>query len=276
MVRRLIAVAAGVGVMLVGTLGQAQTSGGSFGSQGQFIISADRLFPVLGYSRASSTEPQTPPAGVTKVTDTEDSSSLGFFWGGTPAFTGVVGIAGANVASIPVTNFYTVPRLGFDYAILPNVTVGGDLILFFTLGGSTSHEVYNNGGGTQTTTTNEPTNTTFGIAPRGGYIMHLSDLFSVWLRGGFSFYTLTWKESSTVANTTTTFSANYNQFALDLDPQLVITPFPHFGFTVGLTGDIPLAGGHSFTANTGGTTSSVSAGSSLMFVGLTSGLVGWF
>ena len=275
MVRRLTAVAAGVGVMLVGSLAHAQSSGESFGSQGQFIISADRLMPVLGYSRASSTEPQTPPAGVTKVTDSEDSSSLGFFWGGTPGFNGVVGIPGAP-ASIPITNFYTVPRLGFDYTIIPNVTIGGDLILFFTLGGSASHEVFNNGGGTSTTTTNEPTNTTFGIAPRGGYILHLSDLFSLWLRGGFSFYTLTWKQSSTVGTTTTTLSANYNQFALDLDPQLVITPFPHFGFTVGLTGDIPLAGGHSFTSNTGGTTSSISAGSSLMFIGLTGGLVGWF
>ena len=277
MVRRLTAVAAGVGVMRVGSLAHAQSSGGSFGSQGQFIISADRLMPVLGYSRASSTEPQTPPAGETKVTDTEDSSSLGFFWGGTPAFNGAVpgGIPGAP-GSIPVTNFYTVPRVGFDYVLLPNITVGGDLILFFTLGGSNSNEVYNNGGGTTTTTHNEPTNTTFGIAPRAGYIMHLSDLFSLWLRGGFSFYTLTWKQQFTVMTTTTTISANYNQFALDLDPQLVITPFPHFGFTVGLTGDIPLAGGHSFTTNTAGTTSSISAGSSLMFIGVTSGLVGWF
>jgi hypothetical protein len=274
MVRRLMAVAAGVGVMLTGALAHAQSKS-NFGDPGEFIFSADRLMPVLGYSHASITETN-PPAGATKVVETENSSSLGFFWGGTPGFTDVPTVDGAPAAGIPVTNFYTTPRLGFDYTIIPNVTVGGDVILFFTLGGNGSVEQYNNGGGTTTTTNPSPTSTLFGIAPRGGYILHLTDLFSVWLRGGVSFYTLTWKESATVGNTTTTFSANYNQFALDLDPQLVITPIPHFGFTVGLTGDLPIAGGHSYTRDAGGTTSSVSAGSSLMFLGLTSGLVGWF
>jgi hypothetical protein len=274
MVRRLTAVAAGAGVMLVGSLAHAQSKS-NFGDQGEFIFSADRLMPVLGYSHASITATN-PPAGASKVVSTEDSSSLGFFWGGTPGFTDVPTVNGAPAAGIPVTNFYTVPRLGFDYTILPNVTVGGDLILFFTLGGTRSTEQYNNGGGTVTTTNSEPTSTIFGIAPRGGYIIHLNELFAVWLRGGFSYYTLTWKESATVGNTTTTFSANYDQFALDLDPQLVITPLPHFGFTVGVTGDIPLAGGHSYTANAAGTTSSVSAGSSLLFIGMTGGLVGWF
>jgi hypothetical protein len=269
MVRRLIAVAAGVGVMLVGTLAQAQTSGGSFGSQGQFIISADRLFPVLGYSHGSVNEPGQLGPGITKISDSEDQSSLGFFWGATPAFTGV-----GNGETVP--NVYTVPRLGFDYTILPNVTVGGDLVLFFTLGGSGSSETFLNDGSTQTTTGSQPKTTIFGIAPRGGYILHLTDLLSLWLRGGFSYYTATTKATTTNNNETTNNSFNFNQLALDIDPQLVITPVPHFGFTVGVTGDIPITGGISETQSGQGGSSSVSAHASLLFVGVTGGLVGWF
>jgi len=273
MIRRLAAVAAGVGVMLGGSLAHAQSKS-TFGDQGEFIFSADRLLPVLGWSHVTLTEVN-PPMNINKIVETTNSSSLGFFWGGTPAFTdpahGVVGFP-----NVPVPNFYTTPRLGFDYTILPNITVGGDLILFFTLGGSASSEQYNNAGGTVTTTASAPTSTIFGIAPRGGYILHLNQLLAIWLRGGFSFYTLTEKQSATVGTTTTTYSASYHQPAIDLDPQLVITPLPHFGFTAGLTGDLPFAGGHSYTTNTGGTTSTVSAASSLTFLGVTAGVLGWF
>ncbi|HEY1697152.1 MAG TPA: hypothetical protein VGG39_33560 [Polyangiaceae bacterium] len=278
MMRRLSAVAAGLAVLSVASVASAQRAAGSFGDQGQFILSADRLFPLLGYSHASETEPN-PPAGASKATDSESYSNLGFFYGSTPAFTDrpTVNGAGAIVpGGIQVTNFYTVPRVGFDYTIIPNLTIGGDLILFFTLGGTTSHEVDNNAGGTQTTTASEPTNLTFGIAPRVGYILHFSELFSLWLRGGLSFYTETWKQSSTVANQAASFSANYDQLALDLEPQLVITPIQHVGFTAALDADIPLTGGHSYTENIGGTSSSVSAASNIFFIGGTVGMLVWF
>jgi hypothetical protein len=268
MVRRLTAVAAGVGVMLVGSLAHAQAKG-NFGDQGEFIFSADRLLPVLGYSKLSEDQPTGLPPGVTKITNSESSSGLGFFWGGTPGYS-----IGTLNGTLP--NVFTIPRLGFDYTIIPNVTIGGDIAVFFTLGGSQSTETTNNGGGTQTTSTSEPKTTIFGIAPRGGYILHVNDLLAVWLRGGVSYYTATLKQSQTNNNTTTTTSINVDQFALDLDPQLVITPLPHFGFTVGLTGDIPLTGGNSTKVSTNTTSQSASAGSSLLYVGMTGGLLGWF
>jgi hypothetical protein len=83
-------------------------------------------------------------------------------------------------------------------------------------------------------------------------------------------------KSTDPGGTGATDSVNYNQFALDLDPQLVITPLPHFGFTAGVTGDIPIAGGHAETHTDGGGSTSASASSSLLFVGVTGGLVGWF
>jgi hypothetical protein len=270
MVRRRMAVAAGVGAMLAGPVAHAQSKA-TFGDKGEYIVSADRFLPVLGYSRISQDEPGPLASGVTKVSNSESSSSLGFFWGGTPGYTTTVG---GTEATLP--NPYTVPRLGVDYTVLPNVTVGGDLMLFFTLGGNQSQETDNNGGGKSTTSVSEPKSTLFGMAPRGGYILHLTDLFSLWLRGGFSFYTETVQQTVSNNSVQTTNRVNSDQLALDLDPQLVITPVAHFGFTAGLTADLPLTGGHSLTTNTPTTSNSASASSSLLFVGLTCGLVGWF
>ena len=272
MVRRLTAVAAGLGVMLVGALAHAQTDGGSFGNQGEFIFSANRLFPVIGYSRESQDQAGQLPPGVNKISNSEDSSGIGFFWGGSPGYS--VDLGNGSAATLP--NVFTVPRLGFDYTIIPNVTIGGDIVAFFTLGGSQSSEVDNNSGGKQTTSVSEPKSTIFGIAPRGGYILRLTDMFALWLRGGVSFYTASVKQTVDANNNQVTTSVNFNQFALDLDPQLVITPIPHFGFTAGLTADIPIAGGHSVSVDQPNSSTSVSAGSSLMFIGVTGGIIGWF
>jgi hypothetical protein len=272
MVRRWVAVATGVAGMLIGSVAHAQSKA-TFGDKGEFIFSADRLAPVLGYSRISQDEPGPLAAGITKVSNSESSSSLGFFWGGSPGYVTAVGGTGATLP-----NVYTVPRLGFDYTVVPNVTVGGDMVLFFTLGGNQSQETENNGGGKVTTSVSEPKSTIFGLAPRGGYVMHFTDLFSLWLRGGFSFYTATVQQTvSSNTGVQTTSRVNIDQLALDLDPQVVITPIPHFGFTAGLTADLPLTGGHSVTVSTAGASPpSSSASSSLLFIGMTGGLIGWF
>ncbi|HEY3818873.1 MAG TPA: hypothetical protein VGL81_16995 [Polyangiaceae bacterium] len=270
MVRRLTAIAAGVGVMLVGSLAHAQ-SRSTFGDPGEFIFSADRLFPVLGYSNESTTQAGQLPTGISKISTSESSSSLGFFWGGSPGY--VVPLGGNN-ATLP--NLFTVPRLGFDYTIIPNLTVGGDVVLFFTLGGTQSTETDNNAGGKQTVSTNEPKSTIFGLAPRVGYVLHLTDLFHVWLRGGLSVYLAGVKQTVENNNVQVTTSFDAHQWAIDLDPQFVITPVPHFGFTAGLTADIPFGGGYSVNVNQPNSTTSVSAGQSLVFVGMTAGLVGWF
>jgi hypothetical protein len=278
MVRRLTAIAAGVGAMLVGSVAHAQMKS-AFGDKGEYIFSADRLLPTLGYSRVSQDETGPLGPGITKVTDSESSSSLGLFWGGSPGYVTAVGgpaVGNTAVGGSSLPNVYTVPRLGFDYTILPNVTVGGDMVLFFTLGGTQSQETDNNAGGKATMSVSAPKSTIFGMAPRGGYILRFTNLVSLWLRGGFSFYTATVRQTVSNDNVQTTTSANVDQLALDLDPQLVITPIPHFGFTSGLTADLPLTGGHSLTTTTPNTSASASASSSLLFVGITCGVIGWF
>jgi hypothetical protein len=269
MMRKVTAVAASIGVFLAAPLVHAQGRE-DFGRQGQFILSADRLVPLLSFTRTSQDQLPAPfgnpPPLTNKVTSTYSQTSISLLWGGTS--NGSLGSA--------IDTFYTVPRLGFDYVIVPNVTIGGNIIVFFTLGGSTGSETTFNNGTTMTTSNDNPSALIFGVAPRGGYILELSNLFSLWLRGGVSYYVANSKTTQGTGNGQTTLSNSVNQFAIDLDPQLVITPVPHFGITAGLTADIPIAGGRSAQLDRNGGSTSASAFSSILYIGVTAGLMGWF
>jgi hypothetical protein len=256
MMRSLTALGAMLGVLLATPLASAQGKG-SFGQQGDFILSADRLLPLFSFTSVSQVAPGAPGPGVSKVTNTDAQTALSFFQGGTP----------------PLQTFFTFPRVGLDYVLIPNVTIGGDLLFYTTLGGHHTTETDLTNGSSTTDTTASGSMLTFGIAPRGGYILPLSELFSLWLRGGLFFYTSSVKTPEGAAGTMT---ESTNQFGIDLDPQLVFTPIPHFGITGGLTADIPIAGGHSITHETPNASTTDSAGSSIFFFGVTAGLIGWF
>jgi hypothetical protein len=252
-------VAASVGVLLTSSLAHAQART-TFGERGQIIISADRLFPLLSFTHVSQDQ-FVPPVGDNKQVANYSESAISLLWGSSGP---------QDNSATPQTSFFTVPRVGFDYVIVPNVTIGGDLVVFFTLGGNTSTDSTTNGGVTTTNSVGTPSSLVFGFAPRGGYILRLTDLFSLWLRGGFSYYVASSK-TNVGADTVTTST---NQFALDLDPQFVVTPIPHLGVTLGVTADLPIAGGHSTDDGASGV--SVSKSSSVLFFGLTAGLLGYF
>ena len=186
--------------------------------------------------------------------------------------------AGGGIPALtPVPNVYTVPRIGFDYVVAPNITVGGDLVIYFTLGGNGSTETQFSNGNTQTNSMSQP-ELASRLRPRTeGGLHHAPDRRAQpRLRGGFSYYTATSKFTTTTAGTTSTTSDNFDQLGLDLEPQLVIHPFPHVGFTVGLDADIPLTGGISETTTTGANKASESSHASLFFMGLAGGMLVWF
>lgn len=272
MKRTLIAVGASLAALTAAPAALAQGKG-EFGQQGQFILSADRLMPFFAWSNISVDNGT--GGGQTKNTTSSSQTSLGFLWGSTPGY-GSAGGVGGNGGLAATNLFFTVPRVGFDYVIVPNVTIGGDLVVYFTLGGSNSTEIDYQNGMTQTTKNDNPGVTLFGIAPRGGYILGLNDMFSLWLRGGFSYYTATAKQTVTNGNNTQTNTATQSQPAIDLEPQLVFTPVPHLGFTAGLTADIPFAGNWSFSNQNGGQTNSTSNSASVFYLGVVLGMLGYF
>jgi len=70
-----------------------------FGARGQIIISADRIAPLFSYSRI-----ETDTGGGDSTTNTTTSMSL--LWNGAPEAV------------------YDIPRIGLDYVLAPQITVG--------------------------------------------------------------------------------------------------------------------------------------------------------
>jgi hypothetical protein len=257
MIRRLIAVGTVAALSLVASASSAADTGtGSFGQQGQFIISADRIFALFAY-----TNNKFAPDNTTNQDTTVSATSVALIGGN-----GAVGL-GSGIAGIGAANgtFYNIPRFGFDYTVINNLTVGGDAILFFALGGS-SHTNPN------TNSTDLPSGNAVGIAPRVGYILGINDMISFWLRGGVHFYAAQANSVGGMAGCTPP-STTAHVFGLDINPQLVISPAQHFGIMVGPTFDWGFLGGASVPAGCSQTTNF--SYTSLHF-GITSGLVTWF
>lgn len=186
----------------------APPSTGQFGEAGQFILSADRLFGISIWSDNAQ--------GDNNTGDKVSGTSVNLLYGNNNAVSGP----------------YATPRLGFDYTIVKSVTLGGSVGLIVQ---SSSEDKTNAG---TTTTTDIPSVLGFVIAPRGGYILPINQIISLWFRGGLTFFSLSRSQTVNAQSASETLSG----FALDIEPQLVITPAPHFGFTAGLLGDIPLTG----------------------------------
>ena len=235
---------------------EAQDAKG-FGSKGQLIITADRLFPLFSYTSVSTTETNNNDTRTT----TDKGSSFVLLLGQEP-----------NVPSV-----HTVPRVAVDFTVIDRLTIGGDVVLAFGLGASEKVED-NNNGTTRTVTNDAPSRTIIGIGPRVGYILPLGDILAFWPRGGFSFYSVRDRsvETDNNGNTTRTTTNSDTIFSLDLDPQLVIVPIPHFFFHAGPLINIPLAGSQKNEVTMGGTTVSTSIDLSVFHFGISTGLGGWF
>jgi hypothetical protein len=226
-----------------------------FGEKGQLILSADRLFPFFSYSSQSVTRTNN---GTTE-TVTEKGSSLVLLLG----------------SEGPLQKVHTIPRVAADFTVIDRLTIGGAIIIAFGLGGSTTTETVQNNQ-TTTQTADSPTRTTFGIAPRVGYILPLGDFLAFWPRAGFAFYSVRDKATQVVNPTTTTVvTLSDTVFSLDLDPNLVIVPTEHFFFAAGPLINIPLAGTRKFETTTGPQTNSESRDLTIFHLGISLSLGGW-
>jgi hypothetical protein len=235
---------------------------GELGEKGQFIFSADRLVPILGYTNNSAAASAS--GGAISLFYGNNS------WGGTGAGAG-------GVAAWGNPTFYTVPRLGFDYTVIQNLTVGGNFVVAFPTGGNVSSCT-----GNTCVQNDTPGGNVWGLAPRVGYVIAIPDMMAIWLRGGLSYYHSNASVAGAVplgcpsANTTDTSGV----FGLDLEPQFVIAPITHFAFEVGPTLDWGFAGNTTNETPTlgapCGTTTKTSYGYTSLYLGVTGGLFGWF
>jgi hypothetical protein len=232
------------------------------GEKYQLIISADRLVPLFSYASGS-------------ISRTENNINLNTSQSGS----GISLLFGRNLGTEGLlVNVHTIPRVAFDFTVIPKLTLGAALAFGFGLGGSIERETLV-GPTTTTVRTDAPTASAIGLAPRVGYIIPLGEHLAFWPRGGFGFYWVSQKTETldnNDPNAVRTETTTDNFISLDLDPQLVITPVEHFFFHVGPLANIPLSGSRSTTEAQGTTTRTTSNDLSLFHLGISAGLGGFF
>jgi opacity protein-like surface antigen len=121
---------------------------------------------------------------------------------------------------------YNAPRIALDVSIQNGLTVGGS---FGLVAGGTSSG-FTGGGVTVSTDTDQ---TIFVLSPRAGYALALNDKFTLWGRGGITYFS-----SADNGNTDRTISG----LALTIEPTFVFKLASNIGLTLGLTLDLPLTG----------------------------------
>ncbi|MBK7586582.1 MAG: hypothetical protein IPI67_41140 [Myxococcales bacterium] len=216
--RRAIGILTFSAVMFGGSAAFAQAQ--TFGKSGTFAFGAERLFAF--YKQKVSFEA---PNGNE---DDYSSSGLGFGWG---------------AESYP----FNVPRLGFDYFVIDQLSIGGALAY-------ASYDVDDNGPG--------GSGDAFLFAPRVGYFIGFTDVFGFWPRGGFTYHSLD------------PDGGNNNRWglALTLEANFTIAPTEHFAFMVGPTFDIDFMG----KTECGGPNNSDDCKLRYRSFGIQVGLLGWF
>jgi len=214
--------------------------------KGHLVIGAERLFGMTATSLKSEAE----TAGGTQ-TSTTSHTNFSLLW------------------SYPTT-VHNIPRLGLDYLVTSNFSLGLGAG-FFTSSSKRKAEV-----GNLSVKDDGPTITTWLLAPRAGYVLDLGDTVALWLRGGFTFYGTSTSQETTTGATTTTRKTTQSGTALNLEPSLVITPVPHFGFYGGLALDFPLSGTEKQETTTGNRTDSAEMKYKQSSYGAVFGLLGWF
>jgi hypothetical protein len=224
-----------------------------------FMISAERLTSILSWSQSSkSTATFTDPGTGTSFTSTAESEESG---------TDVSLLSAGGFLENP----FSIPRVGVDYMFGNGLTIGGSLGYMVTSGESEDKD----SDGT-TRTQDRPTVDIFLFAPRLGVFIGATPKLGIWLRGGVTRLGLSSERNRDNGDGTMTRTTSTATFVdVTLDPQLVISPVPHVGITVGPTLDIGVSGSSETSGNTS-TSGSVDTELTASSYGVTAGLVALF
>lgn len=231
-----LAVLVGLALVLVASSGFAQpVPRENFGSAHQLAFGADRLFGFYGYSITTSWHEM---LGVNRydIQNHESGSAFGLIWAN-PMLSSRTG----NDAIGARINPFVLPRLAFDFFVIDGLSVGGSLGYASTSG----HVEWEQRVPNQPLTSTDLANVSmFVLAPRAGYALMFSHVIGIWPRMGFTYVRggSDWRNPppppNPGKNETSVWLLNLN-----VDAMLVLSPVPHFAFTLGPVLDIGLTGG---------------------------------
>jgi hypothetical protein len=223
-----------------------------------FVLSAERLSSILSWSQTSKT--------TGTVTDPINGGSFSASSQSEESGTDV-SLLGAGGF---VDNPFSIPRVGFDYVFGSGFSIGGSLGYMVTSGKSEDTD----SDGTSRTQ-DRPTVDILLFAPRLGMFIGATPKLGIWLRGGITRLAMSAeRERDTIDGATIQTTQTLTLVDLTLDPQLVFSPLPHVGITVGPTLDIGLSGSvENSGPNVGSSTETELTTSSY---GVTAGLIALF
>lgn len=123
-----------------------------------------------------------------------------------------------------------IPRLSLDFFVVEGISVGGSL-MYFTRSGETE---------TDAGSTDNPSTSTFGIAPRVGYAMAFDETFSFWPRAGITYFSSKTETTPTGGGGTDTITVS--GMDLTIEAMVGISPIENIAFLVGPYLDLGLSG----------------------------------
>ena len=200
-------------------------TGASAQSGGHVRVSVERAF---GFAYNSITSSSVTTTGTVTVTRESSSTvtSLNLFGAG---FSSVAPESGLVFGG-------QVPRFAIDYELSSHLTFGAAAFVSWnsiaTAGGS------------------ELSGFGFGLAPRVGYTLGLTDRLSFWPRAGVTLAYMSASPDSSPGTVSVTSKVTYVPLWVNVEPMLVYTVDPHFSFTLGLVLDLPLLGAVTSTTRT--------------------------
>jgi hypothetical protein len=221
-----------------------------------FLLGVERVTSVLAWNTTRTVEVTTQTSNGFPTT-----SSIELAESGTD-----VSFLGAGGTSV---NVFALPRVALDGMLASGLTLGGSLS--YVVSSGEEDFIIANGGKVKI---EDPTRSVFVLAPRIGFMFQASSIVGVWLRGGVSRISAS-TESRPIASSTTgqqseqIVKSTATLVDLTFDPQLVIAPLPHVGFTLGGVLDIGVGGSIESTNGTTTQTRDIKQSS----YGLTAGLV---
>ena len=198
-----------------------------FGDMGHVVISAERMFGV-GFTWDSV------DVGA------DDNATVSTF--------------NLSVLSNPLgttTNTYSFPRMGFDFFIAENLSIGASLGFAYT-SFDEDEELQGVALGDSITT--------FLAAPRVGYAFMFADGIGIWPRIG-----VTWLWATTSGDAA---DLTANRFALTFEAPFVISPTDNVAFLLGPKFDLGLSGSNKIEAGGAETETDVKATELGIYVGL--------
>lgn len=221
-----------------------------------FLLSVERITNLLSWS----------------VTHTEEVTDFNSNFGAV-ATTLELERSGTDVSFLgsggASTNVFSIPRVAFDGMFGNGFTLGGSLSYMVVSG---KHELST--GGANKSSLDDGSASVFVFAPRIGVMIPASPFVGVWLRGGVSRISISRDvhpfDGQSGEQLASTVTSTLTLVDITLDPQLVLSPVPHVGITLGALLDIGVSGTAEISGST--TTQDVKASS----YGVSGGLVAIF